>query len=136
MATKRRTVGKGSGNILELPAVEGTAVRKLTEAPADPLANYSPDFLQCRVDRHRWSRKAVWDLVAANISERIRQCEVCGTKVVQTINTRTWSRMSPVRYRYAPGYTKRGAGLTQGDYREAHFRGDFERAQKDKRVNG
>lgn len=134
-ARKRQVVGKGSGNIVELPVTDGSAARKIVVEPEDPLAGYSPDFLQCRVDRHRWGRKAVWALVAANVSERIRQCEVCGTKVVQTINTRTWSRVGPTRYQYAPGYTKRGAGLTAQDFREAHFRGDFERAEKDGRIN-
>ena len=133
MAGRRKVAGSRSGNIVELPATDG-ANAKAVEV-VDPLAGYSPDFLQCRVDRHRWGRKAVWSLVAANLSERIRQCEVCGTKVVQVVNTRTWARMGPTRYRYAPGYTRRGQGLVLADFREAHFRGDYARAEKDGRIS-
>lgn len=107
-----------------------TARKLAVAAPPDPLENYPAEFAECRVDRHRWARRAIWSPVAANISERIRQCETCGTKVVQTINTRTWSRMGPTKYRYAPGYTMQGKGLVLADYRERHFHADFERSGK------
>lgn len=111
---------------------------KLTVAVSpepDPLADYPAEFAACRVDRHRWARRARWVQVAANVSERIRQCEGCGTMVVQTVNTRTWSRMGPARYRYAPGYAMRGKGLVLEDYRARHLAADFGWAERTGRVD-
>jgi hypothetical protein len=86
------------------------------------------------VDRHRWSRETVWRLIAANESERIRQCETCGTRLGQQVDMRTWQRVGAPHYHYAPGYSKRKAGLITDDYRTAHYAGDFARAQRDGRV--
>lgn len=134
---KRKVVGKGPGNIVELPATGTGGPTVVSAGPTpDPLENYSADYLECRVDRHAWG-KAVWELIAGNISERIRQCARCGMSRVEVVNTRTWTRMGPgPRYRGAPGYSRRGMGLAMEDYRKAHLSGDFARAQKDKRVRG
>lgn len=136
-ARTRKRIAQG---IVEMPSAEEgrTASLKMVvpqpEVP-DLLKTYSLDFLECRVDRHRWSRKAFWSPIAANVSERIRQCEVCGTKVVQTINTRTWSRMGQVKYRYAPGYRQPRSGLTMSDYRVRHLSVDFSAAEKAGRID-
>lgn len=106
---------------------------KATEEP-DPLAEYPSEYLACRADRHQWQRRHAWNLVAGSMAERETICADCGTVKVQVVNTRSWTQVGPIRYRYAPGYTMRKSGLVLADFRGRNFRVDFERARTDKRI--
>lgn len=112
------------------------SVQTETSAPeADLLAAYPIEFLECRVDRHRWG-KVIWSLVAANVSERAQMCERCGMRRVQQVNTKTWGRVGSMRYQEPPqGYYTRHSGLILDDFRRRLFEGDFTRAAKEGRVN-
>ena len=98
-----------------------------------PLDGYNPDFLACRTDRHQWG-KAFWVPVGTNVSERIRQCAVCGTRVVWVIDTKRWTRIEHATYRYAPGFLRPRSGLVKADFVAAHLENDFAAAKGEGRV--
>lgn len=109
---------------------------KVQAETTDPLASYPPEYLTCRADRHQWARKPAWTMVVGGMAERETICADCGTTKVQIVNTRSWSQIGPVRYRYAPGYTMRKSGLVLADFRERNFRRDFENAGRERRIEG
>lgn len=98
--------------------------------PEQVLADYNPEFLPCRTDRHRWSRKAVYAPAARDHAERQKMCEDCMTQRFEIINTRTFERVGPVRYRYVKGYLTPRSGLVLDDFRSRLLRNEFEEASK------
>ena len=69
----------------------------MTTQELDPeaiLAGYRKSHLQCRVDRHRWERKAYYsqdypDWVPG-YSRRYQTCQGCGMQRWKEINIRTY----------------------------------------------
>ena len=107
---------------------------KTTPEADSPLNGYPADYLACRTDRHQWG-PAFWHAAGPNVSERIRECRVCASRVVWVIDRKRWARVGHATYRYAPGFLKPRSGLVRGDYVSAHLRNDFAAAQAEKRVD-
>ena len=92
------------------------------------LHDYPAEFAGCRVDRHAMGT-AVWHAIGRNLSERVRQCGVCGLRITETIDVRRWERVEKRRYNYAPGFLRPRSGATREDYVHLHLANDFARAQ-------
>ncbi len=72
--------------------------------PDEVLASYKYSQLQCRVDRHQWSRKTFYnddnrDFVPG-FTRRYQTCQGCGMQRWKEINVRTFEYTG--RYGYVP----------------------------------
>jgi hypothetical protein len=101
------------------------------------LATYPKDYLQCRSDRHRWSRNTEWDSskFGPKVLERTRPCHDCGSIKVEWIDTATYTYFKKPYIRYAPGYRTAGSGLVQNDFRQLHLENDLNAAMKKGKVH-
>ena len=102
--------------------------------PDEILASYSKVRLQCRVDRHRWGRKAFYEQMTPSFARRYQTCQDCGTQRWVEINIKTSVRTGRTGYLYASGYRTPGSGLTLNDFSERLYSEDYAAAVKDGRV--
>ena len=107
--------------------------------PDEVLANYKFTHLQCRVDRHPWSRKAWYRTDykdwAPGLSRRYVTCPACGMQRWQEIHVPTSRRTG--KYGYVPpqGYYTPGTGLRLIDFQDRFYGEDFARAAEAGRVD-
>jgi hypothetical protein len=104
--------------------------------PDQVLANYKWAFLQCRVDRHLWSRDPQFEMVDPATIERSQICKACSTIRYVWIDRYTTERLTNYRYRHAKGYLTSKTGLQLSDFRERLDRESIEKAFKAGKVHG
>jgi hypothetical protein len=104
--------------------------------PDEILSNYKWAFLQCRVDRHLWSRDPQFELIDPATIERSQICKACGTIRYVWIDRDTAERLTAYRYKHAKGYLTSKTGLMLSDFRERLDRESIEKALKAGKVHG
>jgi len=103
--------------------------------PAAVLAKYSLTKLQCRVDRHRWGRKAFYQQQRTpGFSRRYQTCQDCGSQRWKEINIRTFEYTGRYGYIYAQGYQTPGTGLRLVDFAERLYEEDYTSAVNSGRI--
>lgn len=86
--------------------------------PERVLANYKWTYLQCRVDRHLWTRDPAFDLIDPNTIERSQICKACSTIRYVWVDRYSFERVTNYRYRHAKGYLTGGTDLKLDDFRK------------------
>jgi len=104
--------------------------------PEAVLANYKWAFLQCRVDRHLWSRDPQFELIDPNTIERSQICKACSTIRYVWIDRDTAERVTAYRYKHAKGYLTSKTGLRLNDFRERLDRESITKALKAGKLHG
>lgn len=78
---------------------------------------YGQPFLHCRTFGHTW-RLGPAENAGASFYRFILHCEECGTRRIDTVNSRTGALGGSRRYEYPDGYqSQRGEGLARTVYR-------------------
>ena len=98
--------------------------------PDEVLASYKWAYLQCRVDRHLWSRDPQFELIDPGTIERSQICKACSTIRYVWIDRDTAQRVTAYRYKHAKGYLTSKTGLKLDDFRERLDRESIEKAVK------
>ena len=104
--------------------------------PEEVLANYKWAYLQCRVDRHLWSRDPQFELIDPNTIERSQICKACSTIRYVWIDRYAAERLTAYRYKHAKGYLTSKTGLRLDDFRERLDRESIAKALKAGKVHG
>ncbi len=104
--------------------------------PDEVLAGYKWAYLQCRVDRHLWSRDPQFELIDPATIERSQACKACMTIRYVWIDRDTAQRVTAYRYKHAKGYLTSKTGLKLDDFRERLDRESIEKAVKAGRLHG
>jgi hypothetical protein len=100
------------------------------------LADYKWTYLQCRVDRHLWSRDPQFELIDPRTIERSQICKSCSMTRYTWIDRYTFERVINYRYRPPKGYRTTGAGLGLADFRERLDQESITKALKAGKVHG
>jgi hypothetical protein len=106
--------------------------------PDEVLGKYKFTHLQCRVDRHRWSRKAFYNDEARDFvpgfTRRWQTCQDCGMQRWKEIDIKSFEYTGRYGYLEPKGYYTPGTGLTLADFSERLLREDYAAAEKSGRV--